>query len=165
MICKRFLKNSRGSILFLTVILSSFLSVLLLLATDSFILATKAMNSFEQAIQLFYIAEAGLSHGHAYCRTKGCETAFLHDMTEGHGENQDAESVSPFYQWIPYGKGSYFIEVFQLNETYLHPLINRDSGVLIVVTARLDATDFRKQLCLLLEEAPDWTVIAWWEPE
>ncbi len=165
MICKRFLKNSRGSVLFLTVILSGFLSVLLLLATDSFILAAKAMNSFEKAIQLFYIAEAGLSHGHAYCLTNGCETAFLHDLTEGPAEIQESAPHLPFYQWIPYGNGSYYIEVFQLNETYLHPLINRDSGVLVVVTARFDATEFQKQLCLLLDEPPDWTVIAWWEPE
>ncbi len=163
--CMSFLTNSRGSILFLTLMLTGVLSVLLLFATDSFILASKARSAFEDAIGLFYIAEAGLSHGHAYCQTKGCEAAFSLEVGTENAEARAFDLNLPFYRWIPYGKGRYYIEVFQLNETYLHPLLDRDSGVLIIVTACLYGIDSRKQLCLLIEEPPDWKTIAWWEPE
>ena len=149
----------------LTAILIFFLSTLLCLATDSYNIGTKSVKAFEEATQLFYLAEAGLAHGYAYCQAEGCAGELFFETSEEHLESFDSSSASPLYKWTSYGKGRYYLEVFDLKEIGLHPLLNRDSGILIVVTAYLDNIPSQKQLCLLIEAAPGWKKIAWWEPE
>jgi hypothetical protein len=69
----------------------------------------------------------------------------------------------PFDVWIPFGNGEYRIRAFRLSTD--HPtLLKRDSGILLVATARLEGRGGRR-ICLLLEDPPSCLPIAWWEPD
>ena len=159
--------NSKGSILFLTLMMTSFLSVLVLLATEIFTLSIQATQNFENSLQLFYVAEAGLAHGQAFCRIDGCDEVFNSGDGEGGPEGESGEAVAfyPYYEWIAYDKGEYFLEAYMLSLGEDQPYLEKDSGVLIVATAALRGRENTKTLCLLLEEGPSWRPVAWWEPQ
>ena len=155
--------DSRGSILLLTVVVLCLLSVLFLLATDSVLLGTKARQSLQDSLQMFYIAEAGLSHGQAFCVAAG-ETSFLSSEELEVGEDAGKPEVDdPFGVWVPFDRGKYQVEAYQLGLDE-QPFVDRDSGILLVSTAQLEGIG-QERACLLLDEPPSCSVLAWWEPE
>ena len=155
--------DSRGSILFLTVVLLSLLSILFLLATNSVLLGTKARESLQASVEMFYIAEAGLSHGQAFCAAYGERSSLLAGEIEEESDVRESEIDAPFGTWFPFGRGEYRIKAYRLSEDP-QPFVERDSGVLLVVTAHLDGTG-EKRVCLLIDEPPSCRALAWWEPE
>ena len=158
--------NSRGSVLFLITVVSCFLSALILLAVETFSLGIQAVGNYEDSLRLFYVAEAGLAHGQAFCRNYGCEEGFdLEEVGDPVGEIRQEMPPIPFYEWLDYGRGEYFLEIFLLHSGAVQPYLDKDSGVLIVATAALKGRENIKTLCLLLEEGPSWKPIAWWEPQ
>jgi len=154
--------DSRGSILLLTVILLSFLSVLLLLVTNSILLGTQARESLRTSLEMLYIAEAGLAHGQAFCVAHGETSPLLAGEEEGEVVSEpDAEA--PFGAWLPFGEGEYRIQAFRLG-TDAQPFVKKDTGILLVATARLDG-EGRRRACLLLDDPPSCRSLAWWEPD
>jgi len=157
------LDDSQGSVLLLTVIVLSLLSVLFLLATDSVILGTRATQSLLDSLEMFYIAEAGLSHGQAFCVTAG-ETSFVSTADlESEEEVSKTEIDDPFGVWHPFGPGSYRVDAYQLGLDE-QPFLDRDAGILLVSTARLEAIG-QRQVFLLIDQPPSCSVLAWWEPQ
>jgi hypothetical protein len=159
----RKISDSRGSILLLTVVVLCLLSVVFLLATDSVLLGTRARQSLQDSLEMFYIAEAGLAHGQAFCVAEG-ETSFV--SSEGPGADEDAgesEVDDPFGVWIPFGRGRYRVEAYQLGLDE-QPFVDRDSGILLVSTAELEGIG-QERVCLLIDEPPSCSVLAWWELE
>jgi len=153
----------RGSILLLTVVVLCLLSVLFLLATDSVLLGTRAKQSLQDSLEMFYIAEAGLSHGQAFCVAAG-ETYFV--SPEELEVDEDAgkpEFDDPFGVWVPFGRGRYRVEAYVLGLDE-QPFVDKDSGILLVSTAQLEGIG-QKRVCLLVDEPPSCSVLAWWEPE
>lgn len=155
--------DSRGSILLLTVLLLSLLSVLFLFVTNSVLLGTRARESLRSAVEMFYLAEAGLSHGRAFCVAYGEGSALREGGADDKGEVGGLEADAPFGVWLPFGRGDYRIEAFRLSEDP-QALVERDSGILLVATAQLDG-EGRKRICLLLDEPPSCGILAWWEPD
>lgn len=155
--------DSRGSVLLLTVVLLALLSVLFLLVTNSVLLGTRARKSLQASMEMFYIAEAGLYHGQAFCEAYGEKSSVLTRAIEEGGEVDESEIETPFDAWLSFGRGEYRINAYRLS-TDTQPFVERDSGVLLVATARLQG-DGRKRVCLLLDEPPSWRALAWWEPE
>jgi hypothetical protein len=154
--------GSQGSVLLLTVIVLCLLSVLFLLATDSVLLGTKARQSLQDSFEMFYIAEAGLSHGQAFCLDGG-ETWFVSpEEPEADEDATKPEVDHPFGLWLPFGRGRYQVEAYQLGLDE-QPFVNRDSGILLVSTAQLKGTGQRR-VCLLMDQPPSCSVLAWWEP-
>jgi hypothetical protein len=157
------LADSQGSILLLTVIVLCLLSVLFLLATDSVLLGTKATQSLRDSLEMFYIAEAGLSHGQAFCVDTG-ETFFVSPTElEGEEEAGKPEVDDPFGVWHPFGRGKYRVEAYQLGLDE-QPFVDRDSGILLLSTAHLEGIG-QKRIFLLIDQPPTCSVMAWWEPE
>jgi len=157
------LADSQGSVLLLTVIVLSLLSVLFLLATDSVILGTRATQSLLDSLEMFYIAEAGLSHGQAFCVLAG-ETSFVSTVDlESEEEVSKTEIDDPFGVWHPFGRGSYRVDAYELGLDE-QPYLDRDSGILLVSTARLEAIG-QKRVLLLIDQPPSCSALAWWEPE
>ena len=155
-------QNCRGSILLLSVILLSFLSVLLLLVTNSILLGMRAGESLRTSVEMLYIAEAGLAHGQAFCVAHGETSPLLAGEEEGEEESEpDAET--PFGSWIPFGEGEYRIQAFRLDTDTQH-FLRKDTGILLVATARLDG-EGRRRAFLLLHDPPSCRSLAWWEPE
>ena len=154
--------NTRGSILLLTVILLSLLSVLFLLVVNAFLLGTKARDSLRSAVEMLYVAEAGLAHGQAYCVDYG-ETSPLLTREEQAQEVTEPDPKSPFDSWLSFGRGEYRIRAFRLGMD-AQPFLARDTGVLLVATARLDSHGQRRA-CLLLDDPPSCRSLAWWEPD
>jgi hypothetical protein len=153
--------GSRGSILLLTVVLLAFLSVLFLVVTNSVLLGTQARESLRTSLELLYIAEAGLAHGQAFCMTHG--EASLLPAAEAEGEVETEPDVeAPFGVWLPFGGGEYRIRAFRLG-TDPQPFLQKDTGLLLLATARVEREGHR-QVCLLLEEPPSCRSLAWWEP-
>ena len=156
------LTESRGSVLLLTVVLLCLLSVLFLLATNSVLLGTRARRSLEESLEMFYIAEAGLSHGQAFCAAHG--DAWFSPV----GENEDKDATghpeidSPFDRWVSFGRGRYRIEAYRLGLDD-QPFVDRHDGILILSTAELEGVG-RKRAFLLLEDPPSCEPLAWWEP-
>jgi hypothetical protein len=154
-------QNCRGSILLLSVVLLSFLSVLLLLVTNSILLGTRARESLRASMEMLYIAEAGLAHGQAFCVAQGEASPLLDGEVEGE-EVSEADAEAPFGWWIPFGEGEYRIQAFRLGAD-AQPFLERDTGILLVATARL-AGEGRRRACLLLQDPPSCRSLAWWEP-
>jgi hypothetical protein len=154
--------DSRGSILLLTVILLSFLSVLLLLVTNSILLGTQARESLRTSLEMLYIAEAGLAHGQAFCVAHGETSPLLAREEEGE-EVSEPDAEAPFGAWLPFGEGEYRIQAFRLG-TDAQPFVKKDTGILLVATARLDG-EGRRRACLLLDDPPSCRSMAWWEPD
>ena len=147
----------------LTVIVLCLLSVLFLLATDSVLLGTKARQSLQDSIEMFYIAEAGLSYGQAFCVAAG-ETSFGSPGELEADEDAGRPDVDdPFGFWVPFGRGRYRVEAYQLGLDE-QPFVDKDSGILLVSTAQIDGIG-RKRAYLLIDQPPSCGVLAWWEPE
>ena len=155
--------DSRGSILLLTVVLLSLLSVLFLLATNSILLGTQARESIRASLEMLYIAEAGLAHGQAFCLAHGETSPLLAGEAEEEGEVSEPEPEAPFGAWLPFGGGEYRIQAFRLR-TDAQPFVKKDTGILLVATARLDG-EGRRRACLLLDDPPSCRSLAWWEPD
>jgi hypothetical protein len=155
-------RNSRGSILLLTVILLSLLAVLFLLVTNTILLGTQARESFRASLEMLYIAEAGLAHGQAFCVAQGETSPLLAGEAEEGGEGNEPDSKAPFEEWIPFGSGEYRIQAFLLHAD-AQPFVKKDTGILLVATARLSG-EGRRRACLLLEDPPSCRSLAWWEP-
>lgn len=155
-------RNSRGSVLLLTVVLLSLLSVLLLLVANAIILGTQARESLRTSLEMLYIAEAGLAHGQAFCVAHG-ETSPLLAREEEAEEASEPGAEAPFGAWIPFGEGEYRIQAFRLG-TDAQPFVKKDTGILLVATARLDG-EGRRRACLLLHDPPSCRSTAWWEPD
>jgi hypothetical protein len=147
----------------LTVILLSLLSVLYLLVTNSVILGTRARESLQASMRMFYIAEAGLSHAQAFCVASGERSSVLAGPVGNQEELSEPEDGGPFGNWFPFGDGEYRIQAYSLGEDP-QPFVERDSGILFVATARLGG-EGRKRICLLVEEPPSCNPLAWWEPD
>jgi hypothetical protein len=157
-----YLADSQGSVLLLTVIVLCLLSVLFLLATDSVILGTRATQSLTDSLEMFYIAEAGLSHGQAFCVMAG-ETSLVSTVElESEEEVSTPELGDPFGVWHPFGRGRYRVEAYELGLDE-QPFLDRDSGILLVSTAQLEAIG-QKRVFLLLDQPPSCSVLSWWEP-
>ena len=157
--------DSRGSILLMTLILSSFLSVLLLLATESLLLGMKAQQFFESSVELFYLAESGMAHGQAFCRSERGAAFFSAGPKVIRPEDQEGNPDIPFDRWIPWGKGAYLLTFrFPLEKETSGSFPRRDSGILLTVKARFGSKQ-EKHLALLMEEPPSCNTLAWWEPE
>jgi hypothetical protein len=154
---------SQGSILLLTVIVLCLLSLLLLLATNSVLLGTRARESVGDALAVFYIAEAGLSHGQAFCRACGEQSPVLAGEFDVAEEAGNCEVDVPFDAWLPFSDGRYRIRAYPLS-TVEQPYVERDSGILLVSTGELEGKG-RKRICLLLDEPPSCSALAWWTPE
>ena len=147
----------------LTVIVLCLLSVLFLLATDSVLLGARARQSLQDSLEMFYIAEAGLSHGQALCVAAG-ETSFASSEELGANEDDGKPEVDdPFGVWVPFSRGRYQVEAYQLGLDE-QPFVDRDSGILLVSAAQLEGIG-QKRVCLLLDEPPSCGILAWWEPE
>jgi hypothetical protein len=147
----------------LTVIVLCLLSVLFLLATDSVLLGTKARQSLQGSLAMFYIAEAGLAHGRAFCDVAG-ESRFVSSVeVEKDEEAGEPEVDDPFGLWLPFAQGKYRVEAYQLGLDE-QPFVDRDSGILLVSTAQLKGIG-QKRVCLLIDNPPSCSVLAWWEPE
>lgn len=157
------LTNCRGSLLLLTVILLCLLSVLFLFATNTVLLGTKVRESLLASVETLYIAEAGLSHGQAFCAAHGEEAFATAEETEGEGGTEGSEIEAPFEAWLPFGRGEYRLQAYRLS-TDAQPFVLRDSGILLVSTARLQEGEARRRVCLLLDEPPSCRALAWWEP-
>lgn len=157
-------RNTRGSILLLTVILLSLFSVLFLLVTSSVLLGTQARESLRTSLEMLYIAEAGLAHGQAFCVMHG-ETSLLltTESEEEEEEETEADTEAPFGTWLPFGRGEYRVEAFRLRTDVQH-FVEKDAGILLVATARLDGEGSRRA-CLLLEDPPSCRSLAWWETD
>jgi len=155
----------KGSVLLLVVVVSVFLSGLVVLAVSGLVLDRRGTEGLKAGIRVFYLAESGLAHGHATCRSLG-EAALI--KTSGSG-NEGAVGVepgpeeSPFGRWIVFGDGRYRVEAYDLSLEE-SPYLDRDSGILLVSTGSL-AENPVKRLCLLLDGPIDWKSLAWWEPE
>jgi len=148
-------KTSRGTVLFPVLIILSFLSVLLLLTTNYVLLGKKALAYFEDSMKLFYMTEAGIAHGQAFCKAQKINLDFLSDPSK--------KVDTPFDTWHSFGKGKYLIKVFPLGPEWPStPFIYRESGLLLMVTACL-ATGGQKKMILLMDGPPAWNRIAWWE--
>jgi hypothetical protein len=154
--------DARGSILLLTLILLSLLSVLLLLVTNSILLGTQARESLRTSQEMLYIAEAGLAHGQAFCFAHGETSPLLAREEEGE-EVSGPDAEAPFGAWLPFGGGEYRVQAFRLGMD-AQPFVNRDTGILLVATARLDG-EGRRRACLLLHAPPSCRSLAWWEPD
>ncbi|MEW6442511.1 MAG: hypothetical protein AB1640_16350 [bacterium] len=168
----------QGTVLLFTLILSAFLSGLLLLATTARIFDAKGSRFLEESIRLLYLADSGLAHGQAYCMTRGADALdpeggetgdgeAAGDQGEGEGGAGGAGEIAyedrPFGRWISFGGGQYRLEAFDLTRQS-SPYLARDSGVLLVCTSSVAGMPGRK-LCLLLDGPPAWKRLAWWEPE
>jgi hypothetical protein len=153
--------DSRGSILLLTVILLSLLSVLFLLVANSILMGTQARESMRTSLEMLYIAEAGLAHGQAFCVAHGETSPLLAREEEEEASEPDAEA--PFGAWIPFGEGEYRVQAFRLGMD-AQPFLKKDTGILLVATARLDGQGHRRA-CLLLDDPPSCRSAAWWEPD
>ena len=157
--------GSRGSVLLMTLILSFFLSVFLLLATDTLLLGMKSQRFTESSMELFYLAEAGLAHGQAFCRSDRGEAFFLDKRNQSLTEDDEVDPEYPFDHWIPWGKGNYLLTVRVPTEKDPSAIfLARDSGILLLVKATLGLNQ-TKSLILLMEEPPSCKTLAWWEPE
>jgi hypothetical protein len=156
--------DDRGSILLLTVVLLSLLSVLFLFATNFVLLGARARDSLRVSVEMLYIAEAGLAHGQAFCAAYGESSPTLSGQTAEAGEGaEEPGGEDPFGERFPFGRGDYRVRAYRLG-TDGQPYIERDSGVLLVSTARFEG-EGGKRICLLLEEPPACRSLAWWEPE
>lgn len=146
----------------LTVVLLSLLSVLFLLATNSVLLGTRARKSLEESLEMFYLAEAGLSHGQAFCVAYGDEWF----PSLGGNETEDGtgwpEIDPPFDGWVPFGRGRYRVATYRLRLDE-QPFVEKDEGILLVATAELEGVG-QKRAFLLLDEPPSCEPLAWWEP-
>jgi hypothetical protein len=156
--------GDRGSVLLLTVVLLSLLSVLFLFATNFALLGTRARDSLRGSVEMLYIAEAGLAHGRAFCSASGESSPILSGLTEeAEPESEGPGFDDPFGERLPFGRGDYRVRAFRLS-TDEQPFIEKDSGILLVSTARLEGQG-GKRVCLLLEEPPSCRPLAWWEPD
>jgi len=153
--------DSCGSILLLTLILLSFLSVLFLNVTNSILLGMQARESLRTSQEMLYIAEAGLAHGQAFCVTHG-ETSPLLAREEAE-EASEPDAEAPFGAWLPFGGGEYRVQAFRLGLD-AQPFVSKDTGILLVATARLDG-EGQRRACLLLNDPPSCRSLAWWEPD
>ena len=156
------LSDPRGSILLLTVVLLSLLSILFLLVTNSVLIGTQAQQSLQTSLEMLYIAEAGLSHGQAFCVAYGERSSLFAGEVEQQAEASESEIDAPIDAWLPFGRGEYRIEAYRSTDP--QPFLEMDSGVLLVGTAHLDGVG-QKRVCLLLDEPPSCRALAWWEPE
>lgn len=157
--------GSRGSVLLMTLILSLFLSVFLMLATDTLLLGMKSQRFTESSMELFYLAEAGLAHGQAFCRSERGEAFFLAKRNGSLTEDDEKDPAFPFDHWIPWGEGNYLLTVRVPTEKDPASIfLERDSGILLRVRATLGVNQ-TKSLILLMEEPPSCRTLAWWEPE
>ena len=154
--------NTRGSILLLTAILLSLLSVLLLLIANSILMGTQARDSLRTSLEMLYIAEAGLAHGQAFCVAHGESSPVLAREDEGE-EVGESGAEAPFGAWLPFGKGEYWVQAFRLGAD-AQPFVQKDTGILLLATARLNG-EGQRRACLLLEDPPSCRSMAWWEPE
>jgi hypothetical protein len=110
---------------------------------------------------MLYIAEAGLAHGQAFCVAQG-ETSPLLAREEEGVVVSESDAEAPFGPWLSFGRGEYRIQAFRLG-TDAQPFVRRDTGILLVATARLDG-EGRRRACMLLEDPPSCRSMAWWEP-
>ena len=158
--------NSRGSILLITLILSTALSVLVTLATDVLLLDRKTTAFFETSMDLLYLAESGLSHAQAYCKSEDGSAFFNNEEMAWENAATDENNTPPFDRWLNYGDGMYLLEAYHLNaENPVTPYLIRDDGILFVASARSAEGPQRKKLCLLVEKPPSCKGLAGWEPE
>jgi hypothetical protein len=160
----RFAANPRGSALLLALLLSALLSVLLLGSAGAMLLAVRMQTSLEETTELFYLAEAALARGKAYCLSVSSwphpeETAPGSDPETG-GTQPD----SPIGRWVSWGRGRFFLAAYDLDREAPAPALAAGSGILLVATAAI-GEDREKKLCLLLEDPPSCRTMAWWEPE
>ncbi len=159
--------NSRGGVLLMTLILSSFLSALILLAADSLLHGSKVVGSLETSMELLYLAEAGLAHGQAFCKARGNDYFSQDRASQNDASGRDENGAvpeDPFERWIPFGRGRYYLEVHAFSqEGRSTPYLARDSGILIVATAAIGEMRTR-EVCLLLSDPPGFEYLAWWEP-
>jgi hypothetical protein len=75
----------------------------------------------------------------------------------------EPEVDDPFGLWLPFGPGRYRVEAYQLGLDE-QAFVDRDSGILLVSTAQFEGTG-QKRVCLLIDNPPSCSVLAWWEPE
>ncbi len=155
--------GSEGSVLLLTVVILSLLAALFSLVTNSVLLGTKAGESLQASLEMLYIAEAGLSHGRAFCVASGVTSPLLSGETAETPNADTSYQEAPFGGWIPFGRGEYRVEAFRL-QSAAQPFIKKDSGVLLVATARLEG-EGQRRICLLIDEPPSCRILAWWEPD
>ena len=155
--------DARGSVLLLTVVILSILAALLFLITNYVLLGTKSGEALHASLEMLYIAEAGLSHGRAFCTASGKTSPLLAGETAETPTGGTSGNESPFGVWIPFGRGEYRIQAFRLNSA-ARPFIKKDSGILLVATARLQG-EGQRRICLLLDEPPSCRTLAWWEPD
>jgi hypothetical protein len=160
---KLYFFRDNGSILLLTVVLLSLLSVLFLLAANSVLLGTNARESLQASLEMLYIAEAGVAHGQAFCTAHGETSPALATEASAEGEEAEPGVEDPFGLWLPFAGGEYRLKSFRL-EAETQPYVDRDSGILIVSTARLNG-EGRRRVCLLLDDPPSCRTLSWWEPE
>ena len=144
------LLRNKGSVLLMSLLLCAFLSALLLGAAGSVLYAARVEKSFEESAQLFYIAEAGLARGKAFCRSV---SAWPEDETD-----------TPFSRWIAWGPGRFYVVAYDLSRNRPAPSFTRGTGILMVATAAMGERR-QQRVCMLMEEPPSCQTLAWWEPE
>jgi len=147
--------SASGSILVVTVLVVCALSVLLLTAADTVLLAHRVQLAFEDSLRAFYVAEAGLAHARALCPAMGAG---------GIDPGEDRASPLPWARWVPFGDGAYRLTARFLGEGPARsPLSQKKTGLLVEVCGRT-GPGHETRIKMLLEDPPSCRVIAWWQP-
>jgi len=155
----------RGSVLLLSLFLCSLLSVLVLGAAGSLMLAEKTEASLAESTQLIYLAEAGLAHARSYCRSVSAWPPAAGEVPVGEELVGDAAGEeAPLDRWIPWGPGKYKLQAAVLSENPSPTPGFGELGILVQATGAM-GDHRKKKLQALLEEPPSCRIIAWWEPD
>ena len=145
---------ARGSVLVVSVVIMSALSVLVLTAANTILLAHRIQCAFEESVHSFYVAEAGLAHARALC-------PFLEPGAPD--PDDDPEHTLPWGTWVPFGDGAYHLTYRFLQDGPSHlPLAAKGSGMLVEGSGRI-SPGRETRIKMLLHDPPSCEVVAWWQ--
>jgi len=148
--------TARGSVLVVVVLVTCALSVLVLAAGETAVLARRVQVSFERGLQGLYTAEAGLAHARQLCGS-------LASVAEN-PEAEKGRAGGVWDRWVPFGQGAYRVRATLLGGAPAGtPLSARGGGVLVEVRSRVGAGQ-ETRIVSLLEDPPSCKVVAWWQP-
>jgi len=146
--------GARGSVLVVTLLLVSALSVLMMMAADTVLLAHRVQQAFESSWKGFYVAEAGLAHARFLCSSL---------EPDGGGLEADPADPVPWGRWVPFGDGAYYLTAQFLKDAPAGaPLSSMQTGFLVEVSARV-GTCRETRIKMLLEDPPSCRTVAWWQ--